>query len=205
MRSHRFLLLLACVCQAPAVLSAQEKKPAVKAEAPAHDELRSLRKSLTDAIEKKDVDRQLEHVHKNVVVTWQNGEVVRGQDGLRDFYQKNVAQQKVFQGYKELPSPAELTILHSGDDTGISYGTSVGRYQLLGAEFELKNHWTATLIKEAGKWKIASYHVSANVLDNPLLGAAKNYLYTVGIIALVIGLLVGFLGGRFSGRSRQPA
>src|SRR5438128_3561164 len=64
-----------------------------------------------------DVDKQLEHVHKDVVVTWQNGEVVRGLDGLREFYKKNVAQQKVFQGYKEPPTPADLTILH-GSDTG---------------------------------------------------------------------------------------
>jgi len=201
MKQRWTALLLTCICCAPAPLFAQaEKTTKDKAEDPVHDELRAFRKSLTEAVEKGDVDKQLAHVHKDVVVTWQNGEVVRGLDGLREFYKKNVAQQKVFQGYKEPPTPTELTILH-GSDAGISYGTSVGTYKLVGVTFDLKNHWSATLVKDDGKWKIASYHVSANVLDNPLLNTAKNWLYAVGGGAFVIGLALGLL----IGRRRKPA
>ena len=107
----------------------------------------------------------------------------------------------MFQGYKEgeLPNPTDLTILY-GDDTGISYGTSVGKYNVLGQNIELKNHWTATLVKEDGAWKVASYHVSGNILDNPLLNMAKGYLYWAGGVALVVGLLLGFLIGRMSAK-----
>src|SRR5438128_1498651 len=85
-----------------------------------HKELRALRDSLTDAVLKGDVDKQLSYVSKEVVVTWQNGEVVRGHKGLKDFLTKG-AESKAFQGYKDPPTPTELTILY-GDNAGISYG-----------------------------------------------------------------------------------
>jgi ketosteroid isomerase-like protein len=198
--NRRLTLLLMAWSASGALLAQDEKSPKGKAEDPVHEELRAFRKSLTEAIEKGDLERQLEHVHRDVVVTWQNGEVVRGHDNLREFYKKNVAQQKVFQGYKQPPMPTELTIMH-GSDTGVSYGTSVAHYKLVGMDFDLKNHWTLTLVKDGGSWKIASYHVSANVLDNPVLNTAKNWLYWVGGIALVLGLLIGI----FIGRRRAPS
>src|SRR5262245_10162128 len=194
-------LWLALIALAPGRLCAQEEKSAKgKDENPAHDELRAFKKSLVDAVKKGDLEEQLKHAHKDIVVTWQNGETVRGIDALREFYKKNVSQQKIFQGYKEPPEPAELTILH-GDNAGISYGTSVAHYKLLGMEFDLKNHWTATVVKDGGQWKIAAYHVSGNILDNPVLNAAKNWLYWVGGIALAAGLIVGLLIGRRRARA----
>ena len=85
---------------------------------------------------------------------------------------------------------------------GISYGTSVGKYHVLGKQFELKNHWSATLVKENGRWVIASYHVSGNILDNPLLDVAKGYLYWVGGIALVVGLGPGVARSQDDGHPR---
>lgn len=201
MRNRLTVLLVTCACLlSTSTLSAQNGKPAKDKEDPAHEELRALRKSLTEAIVKGDAEAQLKHAHKDIVVTWQNGEVVRGVEALREFYKKNVSQQKIFQGYKKEPEPQELTILHGGD-SGISYGTSIAHYKILGMEFDLTNHWTVTVVKEGGEWKIASYHVSANILDNPVLNAAKNWLYWVGGIAVVVGLLVGFLIGRRRARA----
>jgi ketosteroid isomerase-like protein len=197
-----FLLCLVVITPAPA-----EDPPKADQEK-IHDELRAFRKELTEAVLKGDVDKQLQFVSKDVVVTWQNGETVRGHDGLKEFWKKNQGgASKVFQGYKKPPEPAEKTILY-GDNMGISYGTSVAQYNLLGKEFELENHWSATLVKEDGRWVIASYHVSGNILDNPVLSAAKNSLWVVGGLALVVGMILGqfirWLLGRFKGTSRPP-
>ena len=102
-------------------------------------------------------------------------------------------------------TPDEVTILHGGD-TGISYGTSVGLFEVAGGEYELKNRWTATLVKEDGRWKLASYHVSMNVLDNPILNAAKGGLVWAGLAALVVGGAIGLFAGRAWGRAKsRPA
>lgn len=183
-------MLLACLCVA---LTGAASLTARAAEDPAHNELRTLRTEVIDAITKGDFDGVIRHVHTNVVVTWQNGEVCRGHQGLRDFF--NRMGKEAFKGYKTPPTPDELTIL-SSNDHGISFGTTVANYNLLGKELELKSRWTATLVKENGQWLLASYHVSMNVLDNPLLNGAKQSLVWVGIAGAVGGLAIGLFAGR---------
>jgi ketosteroid isomerase-like protein len=173
-----------------------------------HDQLRTLRTSLTEALKKGDVEGQLAHVHDNVVTTWQNHRVVRGHDGLRKFLEEiNAENKEVFRGYKVEPQVDELTILYGGD-TGIAFGTSVPQYHYLGMDFELENRWTATLVKDGGDWKIAAYHVSANVVDNPLLNVAKQSAYWAGGICLVLGMIMGSIAtviGRRRGRPQTTA
>lgn len=158
------------------------------AEDPAHEELRALRLSIIDAINKGDIDNVIKHVHPDAVITWQNSEVCRGQKGLREFFER--MGKDSFKGYKVPPTPDELTIFHGGD-TGISFGETVAEYHLLGKSYELKSRWTATLVKVDGKWLLAGYHISMNVLDNAILSAAKSGIYLAGGVALVIGILIG--------------
>jgi len=167
-------------------------------EDPAHNELRVLRTQIIDAITKGDIDAVLAHVHPNVVVTWQNAEVCRGAAGLKEFFER--MGKKSFKGYKVPPTPDDLTLLYGGD-MGVSFGHVVGQYTLLGKELEFKSRWTATLVKENGKWLLASYHVSFNALDNPLLNAAEKSLIWVAIGTGVLGLLIGV----FFPRKKQAA
>lgn len=158
------------------------------AEDPAHEELRILRSQIIDAVVQGNIDRVIQHVHPDVVVTWQNSVVCRGWQELKDFF---IQQGKdSFKGYKLPPTPDELTIFHGGD-TGISFGETIAEYKLLGRKYELKSRWTATLVKENGVWLLAAYHLSMNVLDNPILGAAKTALYFGVGVALIGGILLG--------------
>ncbi len=158
------------------------------AEDPAHEELRTLRLSIIEAINQGDIDSVIKHVHPDAVITWQNSEVCRGQKGLKEFFER--MGKDSFKGYKVPPTPDELTIFHGGD-TGISFGETVAEYHLLGKSYELKSRWTATLVKVNGKWLLAGYHISMNVLDNAILSAAKSGIYLAGGIAFVIGILIG--------------
>jgi ketosteroid isomerase-like protein len=163
------------------------------AEDPVHAELRVLRGEIIEAITRGDIEAVMKNVHPNVVITWQNSEVCRGHQGVRDFF--NRMGKKSFKGYKLPPTPDELTILHGGD-TGISFGETIGSFNLLGKEYEIKSRWTANLVKENGKWLLASYHISMNALDNPLLNAAKRGLHITGGLALAAGILAGYFIGR---------
>ena len=163
------------------------------AEDPAHNELRALRTEVIEAITSGDFDRVIRNVHTNVVVTWQNNDVCRGHQGLRDFFGR--MGKDTFKAYKVPPTPDELTIFY-GNNTGISFGHTIAQYKLLGKELELKSRWTATLVKENGRWLLAGYHVSMNVLDNPLINAAKGGLYLAAGAALVGGLVLGLLLGK---------
>ncbi|MEX2287413.1 MAG: nuclear transport factor 2 family protein [Planctomycetaceae bacterium] len=194
-------LVLVCACLFSTAAWAQDKSTGDEA---VHDELRAMRKSLTEALTKGDIEGQLAHVHPNVVATWQNNRVVRGEDGLRKFLAEiNAGNQKVFQGYTVPPEADELTILYGGD-TGIAFGKSVPHYKYLGMEFDLENRWTATLVKDDGRWKIAAYHVSGNIADNPLLTVAKKSATWVGGVCLVVGIVVGSIVTMILKRKRPP-
>jgi ketosteroid isomerase-like protein len=162
-------------------------------EDPAHEELRAFRKEIVTAIVAGDIEAQLKLAHPDVVVTWQNHVVCRGHDELRKFMKESGS--SAFKGYKVEPEADVLTVLHGGE-TGISTGRSVGRYQVLGREFEFENRWTATLVKEDGHWLVAAYQVSLNALDNPILNGASGMLYWGAGGAGALGLLVGWLLGK---------
>lgn len=185
----KLLALLLCV----GLVCTVSRPELQAAEDLAHSELRALRTEVIDAITKGDIDTVLKRVHPNVVVTWQNSEVCRGAEGLKEFF--NRMGKTTFKGYKVPPTPDELTIMH-GADTGVSFGQVVGQYTLLGKEFEFKSRWTATLVRENGRWLLASYHVSLNALDNPLINSAKKSLIWVSVGVGVIGLLVGWMMGK---------
>ncbi len=184
--AHRILGLTAVVLfVAVGATSTRAQTP----EDPAHQELRALRTEVLSAITSGNVEDTLKYVHPNVVITWQNHEVVRGHQGLRDFMRRMGAE--AFRGYRVPPTPDDLTILYGGD-MGVSFGTSVAAYRLLGMNIDFTNRWTATVVKENGRWMLTAYHVSNNVLNNPLL----TVLMWAGVLALVVGLAAGFVFGR---------
>src|SRR5947207_2492593 len=51
-------------------------------------EIKEMRDGLVDSFNKRDVDRLLSYLHPDIVVTWQNGEVNHGREGVRQYYEK---------------------------------------------------------------------------------------------------------------------
>jgi len=188
-------LLLTCMSVVPVV--------ARQAEDPAHAQLRAMRDDLLDAVNKRDMDRVLGHLHHDVVVTWQNAEVSRKPEGVRAYLARMLeGPDAIVRSFNTSVLVDELTILHGGD-TGVVFGSSQDRFELrAGRTFELTSRWTATVVLEGGAWKIASFHTSTNLFDNPLLNAAKRMLLLVGAGATLVGLALGFLIARSRNRRR---
>jgi uncharacterized protein (TIGR02246 family) len=163
--------------------------PVAAAEDPAHEELRKLRTDIIAGITAGDIESVLQHVDPQVVITWQNSEVCRGRDGLKAFFEKTGKES--FKGYKVPPTPDGLTLLQGGTH-GISVGETIAGYKLFGKDYEIKSRWTATVVKTDGQWRLAAYHISMNVLDNPLLDAAKKGIAIAAGVALVVGSAIGY-------------
>jgi ketosteroid isomerase-like protein len=174
--------------------------PAAKADSQVeatHNELRAMRAGLMDAVNKGDMDRELTYLATNVVITWHDATVSRGREGVRDYYNRMVnGPNKVVADFHAEVKVDELTILY-GENTGIAFGSSVEHFKLTnGKSFDLKGRWTVTLIKEDGKWLIASLHVSTNIFDNVMLDAVKQFAYRAMAIVALAGLILGWLIGR---------
>jgi len=194
----RKLLLCAFLFRLAAVL------PAADAGLEAtHNELRALRDGLLAAMNQGDIEKELTFVHPNAVVTWHNAEVSRGHEGIRQYYHRLTdGPDKMVAAFSAEVNVDELTILH-GASTGIAFGSSIEHFKLTnGHSFELKGRWSTTLVKENGRWLVASLHVSTNIFDNVMLDTVKRQLAWVGTGAALVGALLGWWLGR---RRKQPA
>jgi ketosteroid isomerase-like protein len=200
------------VAQVPATAPAPGAAMSPDVEA-THTALRALRESLLDAWTRRDMDALLTHVDPNVVVTWQNGEVSRGPEGIRKFYNEvMVGPNKLISDISSTLKVDELSILH-GDNTAIAFGSihddftlsrGIARTAVLGSgdKFSLDSRWTATIVKKDGQWKLASYHVSVDAFSNPILSKAVAAAKQAAIIAGIVGLLLGAIVTWFFRRRR---
>ena len=187
---------------------APQGKTGASGEDPVHNELRALRDGLLAATNKGDVDAMLSFCHPNIRFTTPDGRLHRGHGGVRKYLDEMMKGPNAYvKSFKADVNVDELTLLY-GDDTGIATGTSVDQFEVAGGnKFQLTDRWSATLVKEDGKWLVADYHTAASVFDNPLLDLAKRSVYWAGGIGLVLGLAAGVLGSRLMRRppSKLPA
>lgn len=169
-----------------------------------HEELRALRDGLIRATNDSNIDALLGHLHPNVVVTWQNAEVSRGREGVRAYLSRMTSgPNKIVTRFQTNPTVDELTILYGGD-TGIAFGTSNDRFELAdGMNFDLTGRWSATLVREEGRWLVANFHASTNLFDNPVLNLATRYAVWAGVGGLVVGALLALVVGALLRRRQR--
>jgi uncharacterized protein (TIGR02246 family) len=166
-------------------------------EDPAHQELRALRDGLLAGMNKGDIEAQLPYLHPNVVVTWHNAEVSRGREGVRAYLDRMLhGPSQVVEKFGAEVKVDELSILYGGD-TAIAFGSAEEHFTMKGGQvFHVTGRWSATLVKDNGRWLVANLHTSDNIFDNPLLNAAKKALWWAGGGGLLVGVLGGWLMGR---------
>ena len=169
-----------------------------------HEQLRALRDRMFDAYEKRDLDALLTDVSPDVVITWQNADRNIGHDEFRAFYNRMMNPENGV--VKEISSKFEvdgLSYLY-GNDTAVARGSQADTFTLNdGSHFTLNSKWTATVIKQNDSWKVAGFHVSANIFDNPILDVAKGWLMKAGIAGGIVALIIGLLIGRAT--RKRPA
>jgi ketosteroid isomerase-like protein len=203
MRYWLTAIALALSLSEPSPVLSQEAPPT--REDPAHNELRAVKRGAEEAFNKGDIDGLLsDYANKGVIVTWQNAEVNTGHDAIKKFYNRMmVGPGRVVDSLQTKIEVDDLSHLY-GSTTATALGDMDQHYKLMdGLEFDLHSRWTATLVKDDNRWKIAAFHVSTNMFDNGVLHTAvRKTTYWAGGIAGVVALVVGILAGRFTKRSR---
>jgi ketosteroid isomerase-like protein len=178
-------------------------------EDPAHEALRALKRDVEAAFNKagrshrlEDFQGVLDHVEPNIVLAAMNGDLVVGKDKVVTYFNEKMSGSGTVRSIEHTFEPTGLTVLYGGS-TGVAYGTSKGKYELTGGtRFEVDTLWTSTLIKDGDQWKIASFQFGPNIFDNPLLNRALRSLYWGAGLAGAIGVALGFVVGRASGRPK---
>lgn len=166
-----------------------------------HNDLRAIKAAMEKGLNERNVEGLLEHVTDNVLFTTMNGDVARGKNGIRDYFKKMMeGPGKVVDKVTTRFEPDDLSLLF-GDDTAIAFGASDDRYELTtGQAFDIKARWTATMVRQDGRWLIAAFHYSANLFDNPILNGQRKLLTEVALAAVAVVFVLAFLFGRSIGR-----
>lgn len=150
------------------------------------------------ALNEGDIGKVKPLLRDDVVVTFVNAEVTRGVDAIGEYYEKVLTgSNALLSGYQtraEVSAPARFF-----GDTAIADGTSIDTYTFpTGDSMEVDTKWNVTLVREDDVWKVAQLNFSVNPFDNPILGAVQGQLVTFSVVALLVGLVIGVVGGRIS-------
>jgi ketosteroid isomerase-like protein len=175
---------------APPLPAEPEKQPADDALA---KDLRAFRESLFESYKKRDLDAFLEHVHPNVVYTWQDATVCQGREDIRDYIRRMTDGPGALVQSQTTRELALTDRVIYGGNTVVGWGKAVEDFKLRdGRQFTLNSRWTATAVKEGDRWLVTGVHVSVNAFDNDVLQlVARQIGWWAGGGGLLAGLVIG--------------
>lgn len=159
-----------------------------------HEELRGLLRSLTEAVNSRglDIARPLVHPHFTMITV--DNRKFTSIDDFEAYWEGLFTGDNALLAKVDLRPEADELTDFLGDDIGIVHGTSNDTYVFTdGEERTMGSRWTAVVQKDEGIWKLSRIHFSANLLDNPILDAAKTFAYWTGGGGLALGLIIGGL------------
>ncbi len=145
------------------------------------------------AINDQNVERMIAQMTPDATVTWLNGEVSRGHDQIRAYYQRMVkGPERILDRY----TTAAKIGAHARffGDVAVADGTMRDSFfPVARAPFQLDSHWSSVSVKVDGQWKVAAMHLSANVFTNDLIDEATSAAWKTGIGGAIAGLILGVL------------
>jgi ketosteroid isomerase-like protein len=164
-----------------------------------------LREGLVESFNHDDIDKLLTYLDPNAVVTWQNGEVCEGAAAVKAYYQRMMKGDHPV--VKKVSADPKVIGRHFQGDWAVSWGDLNDRFILAdGSELPLNSHFTATIARRGDRWLVVAFHASVNAFENPVMYMAiKKASMVSGVVALLVGLLVGVLGTLLLRRRKKNA
>lgn len=181
-------ILLALSLATPA--SAQEER------SQDHDQLRTLLKRGAEALTTRQLDAITPYLHPEFTLVTVDNRKLKGTDELQQYWNELFDGEAPLLKTVEVRPEADQLTTFLDDDSGVVYGTSNDRYTFADGDVrEMTSRWSAVVQKDDDTWKMVSVHFSSNLLDNPVIDAAKNAARRMVIITGIAGLLAGLVFG----------
>ncbi len=166
-----------------------------------HAALRELNQNVTKALNSADFTALQEQMASTFDITFADQKHLGSMQSLKDYHAQLTSPDGPGIVSMHFEPQADALTRFIGNDVGITHGTSVDTFtKKNGDKVVLHSCWTATMVKENGKWKVSALHAGVDFLDNPILQSVKGGLmslvYAGAGIALVVGIGLGFVIGR---------
>lgn len=155
-------------------------------------ELDKFRDDLFHAFNTGDYPAMLEkYCHKDIIATWQDGTTSEGHEGVIAEFDKL----KQFIDKMTVDATTDKRLILNDGNLVISSGEMKDNYLLgRGPTVNLNSRWSATLIKDNGRWLLVSFSASTNAFDNEVISLyLTSQKYVASLIAGAIGLVMGML------------
>jgi len=190
--------LLQVICSLLLALLAAGVLPATAADDPhAADRQALIRlfREMEASINAQDVERMVAQMHPQATVTWLNGEVSRGHDEIRAYYQRMVkGDQRILDRYLTTAKLGASARFFGNGEVAVADGTMADEFfPVARGPFRLDSNWTSTSAKIDGRWQVVALHLSANVFTNSLMAEAQSAIRLAAGGAALGGLLMGAL------------
>jgi ketosteroid isomerase-like protein len=157
-------------------------------------QLRSILAESERGINFGDISLLTKHIDEDARVTFLNGEVVTGPQGVQAYFQRMVGDDAnaVLSQYETKAAVSDLARFYG--DVAVANGTmhDVFTPKARGV-FEFDSKWSVTFVKKANTWKIVSLHFSTNAFNNALTEELKNKIWQVALM-VVLAMMVLMLG-----------
>lgn len=160
-------------------------------------QLRIILTDMEKALNQQDFSQAAQYLDESGVITYYNAEVTVGYAQAKQYFDRMLNQSNGIVKEYSLTGDVSAPAFFHGD-TAVAYGTTKEKFKLTeGLDFTLNGHWSVSLHKKAGDWKIVNLHFSANLFDNPLLSAATKMQWIIGVISFLAGIIGFYLLTRF--------
>ena len=198
-RARGWMFSLVIALLAPTSVMAQDQRTAD------HDQLRELMRRGAEALNTRKLDAMAPYLHSDFTVVTVDNRKLRGLTEFKQYWNGLFeGKDAVLRSIETKPEADDLSRFLD-DNTGLSFGTSDDRYTFNDGDVrQMKSRWSAVVQKDGDAWKIVSVHFSANLLDNPVLDAARQAVQKWALMAGAIGVAVGLAFGLLM-RRRNPA
>ena len=165
-------------------------------------ELLKVFREIEASINAQSVDRMVTQMAPDATVTWLNGEVSRGHDEIKGYYNKMVrGEKRILDKYTTAAKVAAPAMFYGNGDVAVADGTTEDEFfPVARGPFRLSSNWTATCAKTDGQWKVVALHLSSNVFTNPLMDEAKGAVWYAATGALAGGFVLGWIMSRLRRR-----
>jgi len=169
-----------------------------------HEQLRTVLKEVTGAINAGQYDKMLPYLAENVEATSITQEVMNNRADVAKYFQEWFGPTGYMRKMTMTLDADKLTEFSPDKSWGLVRGKALEHYEAKdGDVFDFVTRWTAVMARgDDNKWRLRAIHFGTNNLDNPVLTKVKNTLIRDGAIAAVLSLVVGIGLGWFIGRRR---
>lgn len=159
-----------------------------------HVLLRDLKSKFSEALNNRDVEALSACFAKNFVLTTVDQTTITSKEQLKEYWTK------IFDSpdsiVAEMKSEPEADVLSQfiDENNAFCYGFSKDTYKMKkGFTTVINSRWTATVVKENGKWLITTAHAGVNFFDNPVITRKAKFDHKLIAVGFVGGLLLGML------------